>query len=64
MEIRVKNNLNGYLYQNILLPIPVPRRKIGGSSPSDSDLTLDDQLKKDLTSVGVIIYWFSALVVY
>jgi hypothetical protein len=56
MEIRVKNNLDGYLYLNILLPIPVPRRKTGGSSPSDSDLTLDDQLKNDLTSVGVIIY--------
>ena len=56
MEIRVKINLNGYLYQNILQPMPVPRRKTGGSSPSDSDLTLDDQLKKDLTSVGVIIY--------
>jgi hypothetical protein len=53
MEIRVKNNLNGYLYQNIVLPIPVPRRKTGGSCPSDSDLTLDDQLRKDLTYVGV-----------
>ena len=33
--------------------MPVPRRKTVGSSPSDSDLTPDDQSKKDLTSVGV-----------
>ena len=64
MEIRDKNNLNGYLYLNILLPIPVSRRKTGGSSPSDSDLTLDDQSKKDLAYFGVIIYWFSEPVGY
>jgi hypothetical protein len=36
--------------------MPVPRRKTGGSSPSDSsisDLTPDDQSMNDLTSVGV-----------
>jgi hypothetical protein len=29
-----------------------------------SDLTSDDQSKKDLTSVGVIIYWFLEPVAY
>ena len=52
------------MYENILQPIPVSRRKTGGSSPSDSDLTSDDQSKKDLTSVGVIIYWFLEPVAY
>jgi hypothetical protein len=42
-----------FIVKNILQPMPVPRRKTGGSSPSDSDLTPDDQSTKDLTSVGV-----------
>lgn len=37
IEVRFKSNLNANLYQNILQPMPVPRRKTGESSPSDSD---------------------------